>query len=350
MILSRGAASARQPADAARARGGTEATPGVSPARLPDVSVIVVSYNTRALLDACLAALLASTGVTLDIFVVDNASPDGSADFVASRFHDVTLIRNGENRGFAAANNLALRHTRGRHLLLLNPDTVVQPDTVATLAAWLDEHPDVAITGPRVLNADGTVQSCGYWYPTLLGEIRQSRSATALARLIGQPRATPDPERACEVDWVDGCCLMIRRAVVDRIGPLDEQYFLYAEELDWCRSTRKAGWRILTCPRAEMIHLGGQSSAQVKASALALLIETRLRYYRKHDGLFVALLVSLVYLLGCLRQWRAEPDKNRAKLRGIRQWWRALRGRARAVAPAAPAIGPAPEARAATRS
>jgi GT2 family glycosyltransferase len=309
-------------------------------AATPDVSAIIVSYNTRALLATCLTALQASTGVTLDIFVVDNASPDGSADFVAEAFRDVTLIRNRENRGFAAANNVALRQARGRHLLLLNPDTVVQPDTVARLAACLDAYPNAGITGPRVLNADGSVQSCGYWYPTLLGEIRQSRRPNAIARLVlGQARPAPDPERACDVDWVDGCCLLIRRALVDRIGPLDEQYFLYAEELDWCRSARNAGWRILTCPRAEMIHLGGQSSAQVKAPALALLIETRLRYYRKHDGLPVALLVSVVYVLGCLRQWRAAPDKNRAKLRGVRQWWRALRGgRPRA---AAPAVGPA---------
>jgi GT2 family glycosyltransferase len=337
MILSRPAASAgRREADL-RAPG-VSAVPDVSVA--PDVSVVIVSYNTRALLGACLMALLDSIGVTLDIFVVDNASPDGSADYVAGAFRDVTLIRNGENRGFAAANNLALRHARGRHLLLLNPDTVVQPGTIAALAAALDAHPDAGITGPRVLHVDGTVQSCGYWYPTLLGEIRQSRSANALARLVlGESRATPDPERACDVDWVDGCCLMIRRAVIDRIGPLDEQYFLYAEELDWCRSARKAGWRVVTTPQAEMIHLGGQSSTQVKAPALALLVETRLRYYRKHDGLPVALLVSIVYVLGCLRQWRAEPDKNRAKLRGVRQWWRALRGgRPRA---AAPAIGPA---------
>lgn len=305
----------------------------------PDVSVVIVSYNTRALLEACLTALLASSGVALEVFVVDNASPDGSADAVAQAFRGVTVIRNRENRGFAAANNVAIRRARGRHVLLLNPDTVVNAATAATLAARLDAGADasIGVTGPRVLNADGSLQSCGYWYPTLLGEIRQSRSANALARLIaGRTRPLPNPDQgACDVDWVDGCCLMIRRDVIDRVGLLDEQYFLYAEELDWCRSARKAGWRIVTSPDASMIHLGGQSSTQVKATALALLIETRLRYYRKHDGLSVALLVSIVYILGCLRQWRAAPDKNRAKLRGVRQWWRALRdSRARAPVPA----------------
>jgi N-acetylglucosaminyl-diphospho-decaprenol L-rhamnosyltransferase len=288
---------------------------------LPDVSVVIVSYNTRALLDACLRSLRDSTKtVNVETFVVDNASADGSADHVAREFPEVSLIRNHANRGFAAANNVAIRQARGRHVLLLNPDTRVTPDTVATLAAFLDARPDVGITGPRVLNADGTLQSCGYRFPTLLGEIAQSRQLPAWLRAVRAPR---EKERHADVHWIDGCCFMIRRDVIDGIGLLDEQYFLYAEELDWCRSARNAGWRIVTCPAAELIHLGGQSSAQVKASALALFIETRLRYYRKHDGLMIAGLVSLVYVIGCLRRWRAEPDKNRAKMRGVRQWWRA---------------------------
>jgi len=312
----------------------SSADPPRAPAATPDVSIVIVSYNTRALLDACVQALRASTGVVCDVFIVDNASPDGSADHVAREFPEVTLIRNAENRGFAAANNLAIRRARGRFVLLLNPDTRVTPDTVATLASFLDARPDVGITGPRVLNADHSPQSCGYRYPTLLGEIRQSRQTPRLLRAArARTAATPEPAAAADVDWVDGCCLMIRREVIDRIGLLDEQYFLYAEELDWCRSARRAGWRIMTCPAAEMIHLGGQSSDQVKASALALLIETRLRYYRKHDGLLVAGLVSLVYALGCLRRWSVETDKNRAKLRGVRQWWRTIAGRSSRVAP-----------------
>lgn len=291
----------------------------------PDVSVVVVSYNTAALLADCLRALEASAGAVPEVFVVDNNSHDGSADMVARDFPWVRLVRNPDNRGFAAANNLAIPQARGRHLLLLNPDTVVEPTTVATLAQFLDAHPDVGITGPRVANADGSLQSCGYWYPTLLREVRLSKNVNRLVRrLVGQDRPDPDPTRSTEVDWVDGCCLMIRRAVVDRIGLLDEQYFLYAEELDWCRAARKAGWRIVTCPAARMVHLQGRSSEQVKASALALLVETRLRFYRKHDGLATAALVSVVYAFGCLKQWRAEPDKSRAKMNGVRYWWRAL--------------------------
>jgi GT2 family glycosyltransferase len=304
------------------------------PGSVPDVSVIIVSYNTRTLLDNCLRALMASANADIETFVVDNASPDGSADMVSAGYPDVNLIRNSQNRGFAAANNLAIRRARGRYVLLLNPDTIVEPQTVGTLAAFLDSHPDVGITGPRVLNGDGSLQSCGYWYPTLGGELRMSRQVEKLAqRVLGASKTDPDSRRETDVDWVDGCCLLIRRSVIDRIGPLDEQYFLYAEELDWCRSATKAGWRIVTCPEAQMAHLRGQSSDQVKASALAMLIETRLRYYRKHDGFVAASMVAAVYALGCARRWSIEPEKSRAKLRGIKQWWQAHGGQPTHAAP-----------------
>lgn len=295
------------------------------PLAAPDVSVVVVSYNTRALLDACLRSVLASRGVGLEVFVVDNASPDGSADHVAAAFPGVTLVRNPVNRGFAAANNAAIRRAAGRHVLLLNPDTVVRPDTIARLSAFLDERPAIAITGPRVLNPDGTLQSCGYAFPTLAREIAGSRDGRRLSRR-GRAEGAAASGADRRVDWVDGCCLLIRRRVIDRIGPLDERYFLYAEELDWCRTAARAGWAIETCDEAEMTHFGGQSTAQVRAASLAMLIETRLRYYRKHDGLGAALLVAAVYAAGCARRLFTEPEKSRAKLRGIGQWWASLRG------------------------
>lgn len=293
----------------------------------PDVSVVVVSFNTCCVLEACLRSLVASTGVRLEVFVVDNASSDGSAEMVGREFPAVTVLRSPENRGFAAANNLAIPRTSGRYVLLLNPDTLVAPETVATLVRFLDGHPDVGVTGPRVLNADGSLQSCGYWYPTLLREIRQSRRVNRLLSLVlGNERPDPDPTRPTPVDWVDGCCLMIRREVIDQIGLLDEQYFLYAEELDWCRCARASGWRIVTCPAAELVHLRGQSTAKVAGPALALLVETRLRFYRKHDGLPTALCVSLVYLIGCGLRWRDAPEASRAKVDGIWRWWQSLVG------------------------
>ena len=291
-----------------------------------ETSVVIVSYNTRDVLAGCLDAVRRSEGVTIECFVVDNGSCDGSPEMVAERFPWVTLIRNPENRGFAAANNVALARASAPVWLLLNPDTLVRPDTIARLRAGLVASPEIGIAGPRVLNGDGSLQSCGYWYPTLMREIRQSKNVDrGLRVLVGKEPESPDPGVPQDVDWVDGCCLMIRRAAAEQVGLLDEQFFLYAEELDWCRSVRAAGWRIRTVPDAVMVHLLGKSSEQVKPWALALLIETRLRYYRKQDGLVTALLVALVYAFGCWRRWRHEPDKSRAKLTGIAQWWRALR-------------------------
>jgi GT2 family glycosyltransferase len=301
------------------------------------VSVVIVSYNTRDVLRACLAALLRSETRPLEIFVVDNGSQDGSVGMVQREFPAVTAIANIDNRGFAAANNLALVRTQGTHVLLLNPDCFVRPDTIGCLMAFLDAHAEVGIVGPMVLNGDGTLQSCGYRYPSLTGEIRQSKNIGRLLRWALGPEPEPfAPDEPHDVEWVDGCCLMIRRATLERIGPLDEQYFLYAEELDWCRSALRAGYRIAVCPSGVAVHLRGTSSEQVRDSSLALLVETKLRYFRKHDGLLIALAVSTVYLLGFLKQWRHEPVKNRAKMRGVLGWWRAL------LTPASRRLAPSP--------
>ncbi len=291
----------------------------------PDVTVSIVSFNTRDLLRAALRAVSVSTGVSCEIIVIDNGSADGSADMVETEFPDVHLIRSPDNRGFAAANNLAIRQARGRHVLLLNPDTEVRPDSVSTLAAYLDAHPRTGICGPRILHPDGSFQSCGYRFPSVWSEIRQSKHVNRLIKAIVGPESfVADSPEIRDVDWVDGACLMITRAVIDRIGPLDEQYFLYAEELDWCFNARKAGWNITAVPTTEIVHHLGRSSSQASDRALVYFIDTRLRYYRKNRGLPAALFVSLVYAAGCLKQMRSEPEKSKVKLRAIRLWWRRL--------------------------
>jgi GT2 family glycosyltransferase len=297
---------------------------------VPDVTISIVSFNTRELLNAALRAVLATTGVSCEIVVVDNGSADGSADMVEREFPAVQLIRNPDNRGFAAANNLAIRRASGRYLLLLNPDTEVRPDTIPTLVGLLDTHPQTGICGPRILFPDGTFQSCGYRFPSVLSEIRQSKNMNrAIKALVGPEPFVSDAPGIRDVDWVDGACLMIRRAVIDQIGPLDEQYFLYAEELDWCFNARKAGWAITSVATTEMVHHLGQSSSQVSDRSLVYFIETRLRFYRKNRGLMTAMFVSLVYVAGCLKQMRREPHKSTVKLTAVRLWWGSLLSRSR---------------------
>lgn len=310
----------------------------------PHVAVVIVTFNTRALLDDCMRALLASTGVGLEVWVVDNASSDGSADHVAAAFPQVHLIRNAKNRGFAAANNLALCRTSAPLWLLLNPDTLVRPDTVVRLASGLLERDEVGICGPAVLNADQTLQSCGYRYPTLSREVRESNNVNRwLKRLVGDGQPDDPVDRPREVDWVSGCCFMIRRAVAEDVGLLDEQFFLYHEDLEWCRRSRRAGWRVMTVPDAVMTHLGAQSTQQVKPEALALSTETRLRFYRWHGGVVTAVTIAAVYALGYALRWHVDSEKSRARLVGIRRFLAALvRGE---VAPRVPRLDPSAQAR-----
>jgi GT2 family glycosyltransferase len=290
-----------------------------------DVTIVVVSLNTRDLLAACLRSVASTHKTCVRVHVVDNGSTDGSADMVARDFPSVRLTRAGANRGFAAANNCAIREAGSRYVLLLNPDTVVAADTVGALVSFLDQRPDVGIAGPKILFPDGRFQSCGYRFPTLLGEIRQSKNINrVIRRVVGDEPACVVPSRPADVDWVDGACLMIRRQTIGEIGLLDEQFFLYAEELDWCFRARQAGWRVAVVPHVTMVHYQGQSSAQSSDFSLAHLVETRLRYYRKNHGLATAALTSLVYAAGCLKQLRRDRRAASVKLHATLRWWRTL--------------------------
>ena len=314
-----------------------------------DVTVIVVSYNTKALLRECLASVMRAGTRTVEVIVVDNASADGSADMVAHEFPAVDLIRVPSNVGFAAANNLALRRAQGGYCLLLNPDATLNDDTTEALAAYLDAHGDVGVVGPTVLFPDGRFQSSGFAFPTVLSELRQSRSVEWMARFAGAvQRPAPPGREPLEVDWVDGACLMIRRETMDAIGLLDEQYFLYGEEVDWCYRARKTGWRVVAVRAAAAFHHRGQSTGGVADATVAYLTETRLRFFRTHRGVPTALFVSAVFALGCLKQIaesrirmgkRTESSRgSRARLNAVWHWWL---GRASIRQPLPPRARPA---------
>lgn len=297
-----------------------------------DVSAVIVSYNTCALLRDCLASVYASTVRPREVFVVDNASHDGSQAMVTAEFPAVTLLALDRNLGFAAANNVALRRAASPRILLLNPDATLAADALARLMATLDARPGAAVAGPRILNPDGSLQSCGYGFPTLLSEIRQSKRVNRLVSLVAGPGRVPDaaaPDTVREVDWCDGACMLLRRDALDGVGLLDEQYFLYTEELDWCLNARRAGWSIVVDPHAVVWHHRGQSSTSTGTSsrATALLVETRLRYYRKNHSLVTAMAAAAVVSAGFVKQLRTDPDGARAKLRGVGDWVASLRRR-----------------------
>ncbi len=252
----------------------------------PDLSVIIVSWNVRDLLAECLESVHASAP-DAEVIVVDSASSDGSAQMVRERFPWVELIAERENVGFTRGNNIALARARGRHVLLLNPDTVVHGDALARMVAYLDAHPQVGIVGPRVLNADGSTQSTRRRFPTLATAFFESTWLQGYAprRLLARYYVQDQPDAGTfEVDWVQGCTLMARRAVYEQIGGLDEGYVMYSEELDWCKRAKLAGWRVVYLGEARITHYGGQSSAQVPARKHIYFQQSKIRYFRKFHG------------------------------------------------------------------
>jgi GT2 family glycosyltransferase len=233
------------------------------------LAVVIVNYNTAEELAACLGSLLPDGlgGLDAEVFVVDNASTDGSAARVRSGWPQVHLIRSRANVGFAAANNLALRALRPAapdgcwpHVLLLNPDTLVPPAAVATMVSLLEREPDVGLLGPKLVHPDGSLDpACRRSFPT--PEVSFYRFS-GLARLFpcnrrfGRYNLTYlDPDRPIDVDAVVGACMLMRGAAIAQVGLLDERFWMYGEDLDWAFRLRQAGWRVAYRPQVVVVHL-----------------------------------------------------------------------------------------------
>ncbi|RLC85667.1 MAG: glycosyltransferase family 2 protein [Chloroflexi bacterium] len=273
-----------------------------------DLSVVIVNWNVRDLLRRCLLSILASSQTCkFEIIVVDNASTDGSVEMVRAELPAVHLIANTENRGFPAANNQGLAIARGRYVLLLNPDTEVVGDALATMVAFADAHPDVGMIGPQLLYADGSVQSSRRRFPTLATGFLESTWLERYAprRLLERYEFLDQPDDVVQdVDWLYGAALMARREAVEQVGPMDEGYFMYSEELDWCRRFRDTGWRVVYLPAAQIVHHEGKSSEQVVAARHIHFQTSKVRYFRKYHGRVVGevlrffLLSNYVWQLG----------------------------------------------------
>ena len=272
----------------------------------PRVSIIIVSWNTRDILRDCLASVAAQTTAPHEVIVIDNASRDGSAEMVAAEFPDAVLIANTDNRGFAAANNQGLAVARGDHVLLLNPDTIILDRAIDKMLDWMAGHPDVGGAGCQVLERPGVIQQTCFADHTpvnlaiiQLGLARLSR----IVPLFGRFRYDGwDRRSERDVDVVTGMFLLVPRAVLEQIGPLDEAFFVYGEEADWCRRIRNAGWRCVFTPIAQIIHLDGgkKSTTQIRPRMHVQLHKSHLLYIRKHHGRFAHLLTRGVYVVGAL--------------------------------------------------
>lgn len=264
----------------------------------PKVTAVIVSYNTRVDLLRCLDSL-AAVGLPLEVVVVDNASADGSAEAVRFGHPAVRLVENLENVGFARASNQGLRMARAPYALLLNSDAVVTAEAVGTLAGVLDARPEVAVVGPRTLNADGTPQLSFGPDLTPMNEWRQRRLVRGVRRRDPQALRLADTASRTkhEPDWVSGSCFLARVEALAGVGFFDEDYFLYEEDVDLCMRLRQAGWRVVFTPAATIVHHLGRSMEQAPNRSRIEYHRSHLRYYRKHRGPFLTGLLRL-YLAG----------------------------------------------------
>lgn len=250
-----------------------------------DLSIIVVSWNTRDLLAQCLESLFANPpGCPFEVTVVDNASSDGSAALVRQRFRQVLLLENSRNIGFAIANNQALRRSRGRYLLLLNPDTRVLPGALAELVHLMERRADVGAAGSRLLNPDGSLQPSCHPEPTLTREFWRLFHLDRLRHYALYPMEEWDLARPRDVHSAQGASLILRRRALEEIGVLDDGYFVYSEEVDLCSRLRRHGWRVCWAPQSPVVHYGGQSTRQVAPAMFLQLYRAKAQYLRKRYG------------------------------------------------------------------
>ena len=253
----------------------------------PALAVVVVSFNSRETLGACLDSLARHANVPLEIVVVDNASGDGSADAARERTAPPRVIENPENVGFARACNQGTAATTAPFVLFLNPDAEIAAGAVEALVAALQSAPDVGVVGPLTREPDGTVQVSTGPDLTLGAERRQRRLVRGVrgreARAVAE--ATSRHAREHEPDWVSGACLLARREALEAVGGFDEGFFLYEEDADLCRRVRSEGWRVRFTPAATVRHQRGRSMAQVPERARLAYQRSHLLYYRKHNAL-----------------------------------------------------------------
>jgi GT2 family glycosyltransferase len=272
----------------------------------PDLSVVIVNWNTREMTLDCLSSVQAGLAgpdagaIDAQVIVVDNGSEDGSAEAIRARFPDVELIRNRHNRGFAAANNQGFLLATGRYVLLLNSDTVVHGDALSASVAYLDDHPLVGALGIKALNADGTTQMTCQRYPSLLGQLLLASGLWKLERpgVFGRYQMRDwDRDTEREVEVISGCYLMVRRQVLEQVGPLDEDFFFFGEETDWCRRMRNEGWILMFSPVGTFTHYGSASARRLDHRRDVMLAGSKVRLHRKHGGPVAAVIAWVIAAL-----------------------------------------------------
>ncbi|WP_420632177.1 glycosyltransferase family 2 protein [Candidatus Leptofilum sp.] len=296
------------------------------------LSIVIVSWNTKDLLEACLNSVYAyPPDEPFEVWVVDNKSKDDTVAMVREKFPQVDLIASEENLGFAGGNNRAIPHCSGDYVLLLNPDTEVKPDALNALVAFMDAHPEAGASGSRLLNADGTLQPSCHPRPTLSREFWRMFYLDKLIPYGSYKMHKWDVTQPREVDVLMGASLLIRKQVLDTVGLLDEEYFMYSEEVDLCYRLQKAGWKLFWVPQSQVVHFWGQSAKQVMTEMFLQLYRAKLRFFRKHYGWLTAILYKFVLGLAALLRlglaplsWLRKSEKSGYQLHMAQHYGRLL--------------------------
>jgi len=261
-----------------------------------DISIIIVNWNVRDLLEKCLTSIFKQTqGISFEVFVIDNDSTDKSVEMVKEKFPQVKLIANRENRGFAAANNQGIKKARGEFVLLLNPDTEILDNALAKMVNFMRENKNVGVAGCKLLNSDKTLQPSVRRFPTLFSQVLilfKIHHFLPNLKTFRQYFAKDfDYSKTQEADQVMGAFFMIREEIFDQIGYLDENYFIWFEEVDFCKRVKNAGWKVIYTPGAKVVHHCSQSFKQVLSLKKQRIFNKSLSYYFKKHYSFSAYLV-----------------------------------------------------------
>lgn len=273
-----------------------------------DLSVVIVNWNTAALLIQCLESIYTNSPKNeFEVLVLDNASTDRSVPLVQQEFPQVKLLVSEKNLGFAGGNNRAIQQSKGRYILLLNPDTEVIPGAFDELIQFMDANPQAGAAGSRLLNPDGTLQQSCYPSPTPLRELWRLLHLDIFHPYALYRMDEWDVDNSQEVDVIQGASLILRREALNNVGVLDDTYFMYTEEVDLCYRLQKQGWRLYWIPQSQVIHYGGQSTKQVATKMFLCLYESKLMFMRKHHGRLAAKIYKLILSITALTRLSLIP-------------------------------------------
>ena len=286
------------------------------------LTIIVVSFNTNKLLLECIKSVYSTINKTdFEIIVVDNASSDGSVEMVRSTFPHVKIIANATNTGFSAANNQAVRVSTGKYVLLLNSDTLLNDGAIDTLVDFMNDHPEAAAVGPKVLNFDGSLQSKGFYFPSVLWtfvtlfRVNKVLTEHKMRKLF--PRFCWGEDDIKQVDWVSGCCFLMSKKAIDKIGMLSEEFFMYSEEVEWCYRAYKYDFKVWYLPIAQIFHLNEASPFKNRS---VVFNKSKILFCKKTIGIYTSVLISILSIISHMVNYirvSIKPRNNNEKINCI---------------------------------